>query len=131
MKIYKSIPTKVKPPPGASQLRYDDSFDNDFSLLLRERRSTTLDDMMMNDAIEVEVNFMASRNIKHNLDIDMKKVQGESQPSTSETSDENFDLMMKTMERFVEKISLENKPVIRDQDNFQHRNPNFRRAPVP
>jgi hypothetical protein len=39
--------------------------------------------------------------------------------------------MVKTMERLVEKLYLENKPAIRDQDYFQHRNPNFRRAPVP
>jgi hypothetical protein len=50
MKVYNSIPTEVKPPPKAAQLRYVDSFDNDFALLLRERRSTSLDDMM-SDAI--------------------------------------------------------------------------------
>ena len=83
MRVYNSIPTEVKPPFGAAQLRYVDSFDNDFSLLLRERRSTTLDDMM-NDAIEVEVNLMASGKINHNSNTDMKKVQGEAQPSTSQ-----------------------------------------------
>jgi hypothetical protein len=65
MKVYNSIPTKVKPPTRVSQLRYADSFGNDFSLLLRERRSNTLYDMM-NDAIEVEVNLMASGKFKHN-----------------------------------------------------------------
>jgi hypothetical protein len=30
MRVYNSIPTEVKPPPGAAQLRYVDSFDNDF-----------------------------------------------------------------------------------------------------
>jgi hypothetical protein len=64
MKIYNSIPTEVKPPPKAAQLRYANSFDSDFALLLRERISNTLDDMM-SDAIEVEVNLMASGNIKH------------------------------------------------------------------
>jgi hypothetical protein len=61
----------------------------------------------------------------------MKKVQGESQPSTSQSSDVKFDLMIKTMERFMEKLSLDNKPAIRDQADFQHRNQNFRRAPGP
>jgi hypothetical protein len=37
IKVYNSIPTKVKPPPRAAQLRYDDSFESDFSLLLREK----------------------------------------------------------------------------------------------
>jgi hypothetical protein len=40
LKVYNSIPAEVKPPPGAAQLWYVDSFDSDFSLLLRERRST-------------------------------------------------------------------------------------------
>jgi hypothetical protein len=79
MKVYNSIPTEVKFPPGAAQLQYDDSFDNDFSFILRERRSTTLDDIM-SDAVEVEVNMMASVKIKHNPDRDMKKVQGEAHP---------------------------------------------------
>jgi hypothetical protein len=49
---------------------------------LRERTSTSLDDMM-SDAIEVEVNLISSRNIKYNYDRDMKKVQDKAQPSTS------------------------------------------------
>jgi len=50
MKVYNSIPTEVKPPPRDAQLRYVDSFESDFSLLLREIISTPLDDMM-SDAI--------------------------------------------------------------------------------
>ena len=74
IKVYNSIPTEVKPPPRAAQLRYDDSFESDFSLLLREMRSTSLDDMM-SDPIEFEVNLMASGKIKGNSDRDMNKVQ--------------------------------------------------------
>ena len=50
MKVYNSNPTEVKPFPRDAQLRYVDSFESDFSLLLRERRSNSLDDMM-SDAI--------------------------------------------------------------------------------
>ena len=39
--------------------------------------------------------------------------------------------MMKTMEKFMEKLSLDNKPTTRDQSNFQLRNQNFKRAPGP
>jgi hypothetical protein len=130
MKVYNSIPTEVKPPPRAAQLQYANSFDSDFALLSRERRSNTLYDMMSH-AIEVEVNLMASGKIKHNPDRDVKKVQREAQPSTSQSSDEKFYLMMKTMERFIERMPLENKPATRDQTDFQPRNQNFRRAPVP
>jgi hypothetical protein len=58
MKVYNSIPMEVKPPPGAAQLRYTNSFDSGFSLLLRERIYNTLG-VMMSDAIEVVVNLMA------------------------------------------------------------------------
>jgi hypothetical protein len=100
MKVYNSIPIEVKPPLGTTQLQYVDSFDIDFALLLRERRSNTLDDMMI-DAIEVEVNLMASGKIKHNPNRDVKNVQGEAQPSMSQSLDAEFDLMMKTMERLM------------------------------
>jgi hypothetical protein len=74
IKVYNSIPIDVKPPPRDSQLIHIDSFESDFSLLLLERRSTSLDDMMC-DAIEVEVNIMALGKIKSNFDRDMDKVQ--------------------------------------------------------
>jgi hypothetical protein len=130
MKFCNSIPIEIKPPLGASQLRYVDSFDSDFVLLLRERRSNTLDDMM-SDVIEVEVNLMASKNIKHNLDRSVKKVQGQAQPSTSQSSYDKFNLIMKTMERLMERMFMENKPTTRDQTDSRPRNQNFRRAPVP
>jgi hypothetical protein len=90
MRVYNSILNEVKPDHGAGQLRYADTFDSDFALLLRERRSNTLDDMM-NDVIEVEVNLMALGKIKYNSEVDIKKVQGEAQPSTSQSSDVKFD----------------------------------------
>ena len=71
MRSYDSIPTHVKPPPGAAQLHYADAFDSDFSLTLRERRSTSLADMM-NNAIEVEVNLMASGKMKQKIDSERK-----------------------------------------------------------
>jgi len=129
MRVYNSIIAEVKPPPVAAQLHYDDSFDNDFSLLLMEMIYNTLYDMM-NDSI-VAINLMALEKIKYNFETDMKKFQGEAQLSTSQLSDAKFDLMMKTMERFMENLSLDNKPAIRDQDELQHRNQNFIRAPVP
>jgi hypothetical protein len=40
----------------------------------------------------------------------MKKVQDKAQPSTSQSSEERFELNMKTMEKIIERMSLENKP---------------------
>ena len=105
MKVYNSIPDQVKPPLGASQLHYVDAFESEFSLLLRERRSTSLTDMM-NDAIEVEVNLASSRKIKLQIEADRKKAKEETLPSTSQGSDEKIDLMVKTMEKLVEKIVI-------------------------
>ena len=70
---YDSIPTHVKPPLGATQLHYVDAFDSDFSLTLIERRSTSSTNMM-NDAIEVEVNLMASGKMKQKTDFERKKI---------------------------------------------------------
>jgi hypothetical protein len=111
-------------------LRYADSFDNDFALLLRERRSTNLD-AMMSDAIEVEVNMMASGKIKQRFNRGDKKPQGDAQPSTSRSSDDKFDLMMKTMEKLMERMSMGNRPAAREQHDPQPRNQNLRRGQVP
>jgi hypothetical protein len=108
MRFYNSIPAEVQPPPGVAQLRYIDSFDSDFSLLLRERRSTNLD-TMMSEEIKVEVNLMASGKIKHNFNRGGRKPQGDAQPSTSQPSKDRFDLMMKKMEKLMERMSLGRK----------------------
>jgi hypothetical protein len=76
MKVYNSIHGEVHPPPGAAQLQYDDSFDNEFVLFLREIRSTNLD-MIMRNAFEVEVNMMASGKIKQRFNRGDNKPQGD------------------------------------------------------
>jgi hypothetical protein len=62
-KTYNAIPADVKPPPGAAKLHYVDAFSSEFTLLLRERRFVTLDDMI-EDATEVEVNVIESNKNK-------------------------------------------------------------------
>jgi hypothetical protein len=121
MKVYNVIPDEVKPPPKAAQLRYVDSFESDFSLLLRERRSATLDDMMT-DAIEVEVNLMASGKMKANPGRNMGKTQDKAQTSTSQTSEERFEAMMRNMERMMERMALGNRPNPREQADGPPRN---------
>jgi hypothetical protein len=86
---------------------------------------------MMSDTIEVEENLMELGKIKNNVEISVKKVQGEPQPSTSQSSEKQFDLMMKALEILVERMFMENKPPTRDKTNFQPINQNFRRAPIP
>ena len=54
MRVYNSILVDIKPLVGAAKLHYVDSFDGDFALLLRERKSTSLP-VMFQDALELEV----------------------------------------------------------------------------
>jgi hypothetical protein len=61
---------------------------------------------MMTDAIEVEVNLMASGKMKTNAGRDMNKTQDKAQPSTSQTSEERFEAMMRNMERMMERMAL-------------------------
>ena len=41
MRVYNSIPIDIKPLVGTAKLHYDDAFDGEFALLLRERKSTS------------------------------------------------------------------------------------------
>ena len=66
MRTYDAIPADVKPPPGATKLHYVDAFSSKFTLYLRERRFVSLIDMM-DDAIEVEVNLIASNKTKREM----------------------------------------------------------------
>jgi hypothetical protein len=123
MRFYNLIPTEFQLPTGAAQLRYIESFDIDFALLLRERRSTNLD-AMMSDAIKVEVNLMASGKIKQSFNRGRRKPQGDAQPSTSRPSEDKFNLMMKRMEKLMEIMSLGNKPATQEQHDPHPRNQN-------
>ena len=76
---------------------------------------------MMNDAITVEVNMMASKKGKYKTEV--RKVKEEKQPSTSYT-DAKFDSMMKVIEKFMDKLIVNDGPVQNNEP--QIRNPNFR-----
>jgi len=58
-KLYNSIYAYVKPSQPAAKVTFVGSFDSDFALLLRERRSITLIDMQ-DDEVEIEYNMIAS-----------------------------------------------------------------------
>jgi hypothetical protein len=70
---------------------------------------------MIADAIEFKVNLMASGKIKDNSGKDMDKTQEKAQPSTSQTSEERFEAMMRTMERMMEIMALDSRPNPREQ----------------
>ena len=110
MWVYNSIPANIKPSPGVAKLHYADAFDNEFALLLKERKSNTFSTMFTN-ALEVEANMMACGKIKPRADIDRRKGREEIHPSTSasSSSDVKFELMLKTMEKLMDRLTVEAK----------------------
>jgi hypothetical protein len=58
-KMYSIISDEIKPTEASAKITYANAFDAEFSLLLRERRSTTLISMQ-EAAIEIDSNILAS-----------------------------------------------------------------------
>ena len=89
------------------------SFDNDFALLLRERKSASLRVMFI-DSLEVESNMMACGKIKQRVDVDRRKCREEIIPSTSSASSSNgikFEMMLKTLEKLMDKMAMDTRIV--------------------
>ena len=74
----------------------------------------------MNDALEVEINMMSSKKGKYKYEA--RKVKDE--PKSS--SNPKFDSMMKVMEKLVDKLSIADRQVVRDNNEPQIKNLNFR-----
>ena len=73
---------------------------------------------------KVEINMMSSKRGRYRVDPrEQKKPKEESRASTS--SDPKFDSLVKVMERLVDKLSIRDKPPVRDNVP-QVRNPNYR-----
>lgn len=131
-KTYNAILANLKPPPGASKLHYVDSFSSEFTMLLRERRYVTLDDMI-DDATKAEVNLTASNRNKQKHETKRVK-DNEPQPSASTSnSDAKIDSLIEVLKALV-KLSTADKNQMKNQHEPQVRNTNFRRQqglPVP
>ena len=133
MRVYNSIPIDIKPLVGAAKLHYVDAFESDFALLLRERKSASLPDMFK-DALEVEANMMARGKMKHKIETDKRKIMEEIVPSTSVTtssSDIKFEMILKAMDKMMNKITIDNMTLNREQNEPQIRDPKFRRPNPP
>ena len=124
-KSYNAIPADVKPPLGASKLHYVDAFSSEFTLLLREIRSISLNDMI-EDATEVEVNLTTSNKNKQNHETRRVKEE-EPQTSTSPSnSDAKIDSLVEVVKALV-KLSIGDKSQLKNHNQPQVRKPNFRR----
>jgi hypothetical protein len=131
-KMYGRIPDEIKPTEASAKITYANAFDADFSLLLRERRSTTL--LSMQEAtIEVESNILASDRLKTRSDKEKKK-QREDAPtsSNSATSDPKLEEMTKTLKDLtseIAKLKWESKQPNRAFQGAGNRNQNQFRRP--
>jgi len=61
--MYSRMPDEVNPTPASAMLTYDNAFDSQFFLLLRERRGTSVVDMQT-AAFEVEANIIAAERLE-------------------------------------------------------------------
>ena len=131
MRVYNSIPIDIKPLAGAAKLHHVDAFDSDFALLLRERKSASLL-VMFQYALEVESNIMASGKIKQKVEI--RKDREENVPYASVTASSNdvkFEIMLKILEKLMDMMTMDNRPLNIEQNEPQIRNPNFKRPNPP
>ena len=84
---------------------------------------------MFTHSLEVEANMEACGNIKQRVEVDRGKGREETMPSTSSTSSSNdvkFEMMLKTMEKLMDRLAVDNRPFNIEQHELQIRNPNFR-----
>ena len=63
MRVYNSIPADIKALVGVAKLHYVDAFENEFALLLTDKKSTSLP-VIFQDSLEVEDNMMESGKLK-------------------------------------------------------------------
>ena len=57
----------MKPTDTSTRITYENAFDSDFCLLLRERRSASLS-LMQDATLEVDSNIFASQKVKAKVD---------------------------------------------------------------
>jgi hypothetical protein len=131
-KMYGRIPDEIKPTEASANITYVNAFDADLSLVLRERRSTTLFSMQ-EETIEVESNILASVRLKTRSDKDKKKQREDSHTSSNPTtSDPKLDEMTKTLKDLtseINKLKWESKQPNKDFQGDGNRNPNQFRRP--
>lgn len=80
------MPKYIKPSPTITKVNFVATFDDDFSLILRERKSITLVAIHKN-AIEVEANRAISRNLRAKLERAYSKMTKQEATYSSEVKE--------------------------------------------
>jgi hypothetical protein len=126
-RMYSKIPAKIKPSDTSAKITYANSFDSEFCLLLRERRSPTLS-LMQDSALEVESNILAAHKLKGNTD--RRKPRDEA--SSSSNSNPKLDKMAKMLESLtseISKLKIENKQPVKGRGTYDYTNRNSNQNP--
>lgn len=112
------MPPDCKSPVTAAKVRFSKAFEDDFVVMLRERKSETLVNMQTN-AIEAKANRSASSKLKAKAEKDEKKMKvREESTSSSKTKDEEhkFDEITSLLRNLSNKISrMETQPRVTQQ----------------
>jgi hypothetical protein len=130
-KMYGKIPDEIKPSETSAKITFANAFDVEFSLFLRERRDTTLN-QMQEYSIEVESNILAADKLKTRGDRDRKKKKEEMPSSSNTTSDskiDEMDKMLKDLTSEMERLNMEQKQPSRPAQEGGYRNQNQFRRP--
>jgi hypothetical protein len=101
--LYHKIPTEVKPSQLAAKVTFVGDFDSDFSLLLRERRSTILVGMQY-DAIEIESNMMASEKLKTKVEMGTREPRLFKEHAGPSGSGKSAEEKMDEMEKMIKDL---------------------------
>jgi len=109
-KMYNKIPVEIKPTKASAKITYDNSFDLDLCLLLREKRATSLAHMQ-DAALEVDSNILAVDRLRNKAD----RGRGRSEASTSSSSAppppqmDEVSKLLKSLSARMERLELEGK----------------------
>jgi hypothetical protein len=87
--------TEIKPTATSTKITYANAFDTEFCLLLREKRTVTLENMQ-DATLEVESNILAAEKLKG---------RGERRKQRGEASSSSVDPNMEKMDKMIESFS--------------------------
>jgi hypothetical protein len=126
-RMYSKIPAEIKPSDASAKITYANSFDSEFCLLLRERRSPTLS-LMQDSSLEVESNILVAHKLKGNTD--RRKPRDEA--SSSSNTNPKLDKMAKMLESLtseISKLKIENKQPVKGRGTYDYTNRNSNQNP--
>jgi len=119
-KLYNKIPRDIKHSQSTTKVTYDEAFDDDFTMVLMERKSPILLVMQVG-AIEIEGNMIALGKMRQKKDqVERKKAR--EYCGTSDSNKDSQDARIEEMSRLI--INLTNK-----MSRFEIENNNANKAP--